>query len=132
MEEYLNKGIKEIICEYPKVGEILENYDIGCVPCSLGTCLLKDIVEIHNLDIEEEKKLMSEIAGVIYPGRQVEIPVIGRKEKKKDATISISYSPPLKKLVDEHMLIKRWISLIPEILERVDPTAVEGQKLVQF
>jgi hemerythrin-like domain-containing protein len=129
MEQYLNRGIKDIISEYPKVGEILEDYDIGCVPCSLGTCLLKDIVEIHNLDIDEEKKLMTKIAAVIYPGRQVEIPVTRRKRRKKDARAG--YSPPLKKLVDEHVLIKRWVSLIPGILERFDPSAEEGRNLVQ-
>ena len=46
MQEYLNKGIKEVIKQFPPVADILNEYDIGCVPCSVGTCLLKDIVQI--------------------------------------------------------------------------------------
>ena len=49
MEAYLNKGIKEVIDEFPEVEKILDEYGIGCGPCSVGTCLLKDIVEIHDL-----------------------------------------------------------------------------------
>jgi hypothetical protein len=30
MEEYVNKGIKEIIDEFPEVEDILNDYDIGC------------------------------------------------------------------------------------------------------
>ena len=48
MEQYLSKGIKEIIDQYPDVESILDEYGIGCGPCSVGICLLKDIVDIHN------------------------------------------------------------------------------------
>ena len=58
MEKYLNAPIKEIITKFPRVGEILEEYNIGCVPCNVGSCLLKDIVEIHNLSEENEKALL--------------------------------------------------------------------------
>ena len=44
MEAYLNKGIKEIIDQFPEIEDILNEYDIGCGPCSVGTCLFKDIV----------------------------------------------------------------------------------------
>ncbi len=44
MEEYLNKSIKEIINQFPEVGDSLNEYNIGCAPCSVGSCLLKDIV----------------------------------------------------------------------------------------
>ena len=42
MELYNNKGIKDIIGEFPKVADILEEYGIGCGPCTVGICLLKD------------------------------------------------------------------------------------------
>lgn len=52
MDEYLNEGIKEIITEFPKVESILNDYDIGCGPCNVGICLLKDIVTIHRLSAD--------------------------------------------------------------------------------
>ena len=58
MEKYLNAGIKELIAEFPKIADILNGYNIGCVPCNVGTCLLKDIVEIHNLSIQQEEELI--------------------------------------------------------------------------
>ena len=111
MEKYLNKGIKEIIIQFPKVADILNEYNIGCVPCNVGTCLLKDIVEIHNLSAADEQTLLAGIAKAIYPDRQVVIPKLARKIKPGSA--GISYSPPLKRLVDEHALIKRLLAFIP-------------------
>jgi len=32
MEAYLNKGIKEIINQFPEVESILDEYGIGCAP----------------------------------------------------------------------------------------------------
>ena len=61
MEEYLNKSIKEIINQFPDVGNILSEYNIGCAPCSVGSCLLKDIVEIHNLPYEEEQESIAKL-----------------------------------------------------------------------
>jgi len=58
MEGYLNKGIKEVIDQYPEVEKILDEYGIGCGPCSVGVCLLKDIVDIHNLPAEQEQELL--------------------------------------------------------------------------
>ena len=34
MEAYLNKGIKEIINQFPEVENILDKYGIGCAPCT--------------------------------------------------------------------------------------------------
>ena len=126
MEKYLNKGIKEIISNFPKVAEILDEYNIGCAPCSVGTCLLKDIVEIHNLPLEEELVLMARIAKVIYPDREVKIPQIKRKPKAKE----IKYSPPMRKLVDEHVLIMRWVALIPEVVKDIEIESEEGRQLI--
>lgn len=128
MEEYLNKGIKEIISKFPKVEDILNEYNIGCAPCSVGTCLLKDIVEIHNLSPEAEQELMTKIAKVIYPGREIKIPEI--KRKAKPGPKEIKYSPPMKKLVDEHTLIKKLVALIPELIEDLDVNSEEGRRLI--
>ena len=58
MEKYLHSPIKEIITKFPEVGRILEEYNIGCVPCTVGSCLLKDIVAIHNLPVNQEAQLI--------------------------------------------------------------------------
>jgi hemerythrin-like domain-containing protein len=128
MEEYLNKGIKEIISEFPEVADILNEYNIGCAPCTVGSCLLKDIVEIHNLSEEDEQALMARIAKVIYPHQEVKLPEIKRKREAK--TNEIRYSPPMKKLVDEHALIKRWVALIPKVVENLEVESEEGRQLV--
>jgi len=128
MEHYLNTPIKEIISKFPKVGEILEEYDIGCVPCTVGSCLLKDIIEVHNLSDEGEKEVMARIAKVIYPDKIIPIPQVARKSKARAK--EIKHSPPMKKLVDEHVLIKRWIALIPQLLERLDVDFPEDREIL--
>ena len=128
MEEYLNKGIKEIITQFPEVENILNEYDIGCAPCSIGSCLLKDIIEIHNLSPEVEGELMARIAKAIYPDREVEIPRIKRKPKADPR--EIRYSPPMEKLVYEHILIKRWAALIPEVINNLDVASEQGRQLI--
>jgi len=128
MEIYLNTPIKEVISKFPKIGEILEEYEIGCVPCSVGSCLLKDIIEIHNLSEEEEREVMARISKVIYPDRVIPIPKVERKTKTR--TGEIKYSPPMKKLVDEHVLIKRWITLIPQVLELLNVESPEDLRII--
>ncbi len=127
MEEYLNKNIKEIINQYPEIEKILDEYNIGCAPCNVGTCLLKDIVEIHNLPPEDEKELMTRIAGIIYPDREIKIP---RRKRTSQASREIKYSPPMKKLVDEHVLIKRLVFLIPAVINNIDVDSEEERQLV--
>lgn len=128
MEAYLNKGIKDIISQFPEVGNILNEYNIGCAPCNVGTCLLKDIVEVHNLSYEQEHELMTRIAGVIYSGKTVEIPRIERKVGP--ASGEIKYSPPMKKLVDEHVLIKRLLALIPVIVKDLNVAQEQDKQMI--
>lgn len=128
METYLNKGIKEVIDQFPEVENILNGYDIGCAPCTVGTCLLKDIVEIHNLPADREQEMMTRIAKTIYPDREIEIPQIKRKIEAEPK--EMKYSPPMKKLVDEHVLIKRLVALLPEIVKSLDVDSDEGRQLV--
>jgi len=128
MEAFLNKGIKEIIDQYPDVEKILDEYGIGCGPCSVGICELKDIVDIHNLPDDQEQELMQKIAGIIYPGQNIII--LPGKKKVPAETGGIKYSPPMKQLVDEHVLIKRWIALIPAVVENLDLESGEGRQLI--
>ncbi|KKO18493.1 MAG: hypothetical protein DYG84_05645 [Candidatus Brocadia sp. AMX3] len=128
MENVLNKEIKKIIDDCPEVGRILEEYGIGCVPCSVGSCLLKDVVGIHNLDPEREATLMYRIEKAIYPDRNVSKPVIDAS--KKSAPKKITYSPPVKKLVDEHVLIKRLLALVPTIVDYIESSMKVDKDLV--
>ena len=128
MERYLNKGIKEVIDQFPVVENILNEYEIGCAPCTVGTCLLKDIVGIHNLPADKEQEMMTRIAKTIYPDREIEIPKVEREIEETVA--ELKYSPPMKKLVDEHVLIKRWLALIPAVVENLDVESAQGRELI--
>ena len=55
------KAIQDVITAHPEIGDILARYDIGCVTCKVGICLLKDVVAIHGLSIEDEAKIEQEI-----------------------------------------------------------------------
>ena len=128
MEAYMNKGIKEVIDQFPEVEDILNEYDIGCGPCSVGTCLLEDIVKIHNLPADQEQEMMAKIAQTIYPGKKIEIPRVERKTR--DRPEKITYSLPMKMLVEEHVLIKRLVALIPEIVENLDAKSEKGRQII--
>ncbi len=56
-EQAINKTIEE----HPVIGEILQKYDIGCVTCGVGICLVKDVVSIHALGDEIEAQIEKEI-----------------------------------------------------------------------
>ena len=129
MEAYMSRGIKEVIKEFPSVEKILDEYGIGCGPCAVGLCLLKDIVSIHNLPADQEREMMGRISQAILPGQKIQIPGVERKPEDKPK--ELKYSPPMKKLVDEHVLIKKWLALIPEILPRLDLESEEDRQLIR-
>jgi len=56
-EQPINKTIEE----HPYIGEVLEKYEIGCVSCGVGICLVKDVVSIHALGAEIEASIEQEI-----------------------------------------------------------------------
>jgi len=129
MERYLRTPIKEIIGKHPPVGALLEEYNIGCVPCSVGTCLLADIVEIHNLSPEDEGTLMVRIAGIVSPGRVVVLPE--PRNRRPETARVLSYSPPMKALVEEHRQIQRFLAVLPALLDRFDARSEADRALVR-
>jgi hemerythrin-like domain-containing protein len=129
MDAYLRTDIKELIGRFPAVGAILEEHGIGCVPCSVGTCLLSDIVEIHNLSPEEEGELLGRIAAVIDPGAKAAPVTVSARKTKGPRTIT--YSPPMRRLVEEHTLIKRWVALIPAVVAALDVESEEGRRTIR-
>jgi hypothetical protein len=56
-----NRQIIDAIKDYPEIGAILYKYEIGCIKCGVGTCLLKDVVSIHFLGEETETRIEKEI-----------------------------------------------------------------------
>jgi len=98
-------------------------------PCTVGTCLLKNIVEIHSLPAEQEQEMMTRIAKTIYPNKEVEIFEVKRKPEAKPK--EIKYSPPIKKLVDEHVLIRQWVAFIPEVLKDLDVEREQDRQLIR-
>ena len=58
MDDYLNRGIKEIVEAYPEVANILDEFGIGCGACEAGTCLFKDIVALHPLSEAQEAEFL--------------------------------------------------------------------------
>jgi len=56
-----NRAIQDVLASCPGIGDILSRYDIGCVTCKVGICLLKDVVSIHGLSPEDEANIEAEI-----------------------------------------------------------------------
>lgn len=129
MEKYAKQGIKNIIEAFPGVGKILEEYGIGCGPCTVGICQLKDILEIHTLAKEAEEELMRRIEAEVYPERN--IAVQPRATLNMASSGKITYSFPLQILVDEHKLINRWLALIPTIVKNLDLTSVTECRVIE-
>ncbi|MFW9896573.1 MAG: hemerythrin domain-containing protein [Candidatus Thorarchaeota archaeon] len=127
IDTYFNKSIKQIITEFPIIEKILDDYGIGCGACGEGLCLLRDIVDIHNVDTKTEKELLTRISKVIFPNRDIEFPISKRKQL---ISREIKYSPPMKKMVNEHVLIKRWLALIPKVIESIDLEKEEDLELI--
>lgn len=108
MEALLQRNIKELIEEHPALEGVLSGFNIACAACKLGTCRLRDIVEIHNLSLEDEEKLFRKMAGVLFPGQRVAIPKLERKPKPTKNRSS----PPIRELVEEHTHIKKVIAAL--------------------
>ena len=67
-----NQAIQDVITTHPSIGDILNRYDIGCVTCKVGICLLKDVVSIHGLSKDDEAKIEAEINCYLADNRKGE------------------------------------------------------------
>ena len=130
MHAYRAKGIKDIIAEFPGVGSILDEYGIGCGPCTVGICQLKDILEIHHLAKEAEKELMLRIEAEIYPERNIDI---SSRTAGLDANAAVdsTLSRPVQVLMEEHRFIKRWLAVIPALAEKLDLGRAADRQLAE-
>jgi hemerythrin-like domain-containing protein len=116
MTDVIEMFIKDAIDAYPAVGEVLSSAGIGCVTCSIGTCKIKEVVSIHNLNSDQEQGLFAGIAAVIFPGQTPSLP---RTTQKAIPSTTRALSPPLQALVDEHTNIKRVLARLPGLSARI-------------
>jgi len=56
-----SQAINQVMAEHPAIGQILQKYDIGCVTCGVGICLVRDVVSIHALGSDIEAQIEQEI-----------------------------------------------------------------------
>ncbi|SHJ95068.1 hypothetical protein SAMN02745165_03608 [Malonomonas rubra DSM 5091] len=56
-----DQPINKTIEQHPFIGELLGKYDVGCVTCGVGICLVNDVVSIHALGDEIEAEIEKEI-----------------------------------------------------------------------
>jgi hypothetical protein len=54
-------AMQDVMLTYPEICGVLSHYDIGCIDCKVGICLLKDVVAIHGLSKENEANIEREI-----------------------------------------------------------------------
>lgn len=75
LQDMGSKNIKEAIQAHPRIGEILDRFEIGCTKCTVGTCLLQDVVTVHFLGDATEAQIEQEINDYLQsraaePGRE--------------------------------------------------------------
>ncbi len=130
MQAYLTKGIKDIIAEFPRVDHILQDYGIGCGPCTVGICQLKDILEIHKISKEAEEEMMLRIEAEIYPERNVIIQPVATALNEISSE-EIHFSEAIQVLVNEHKLIKRWLALTPTLTKNLDLYSEKDRQIIK-
>lgn len=69
-----DQAINRVIAQHPAIGEILANYDIGCVTCGVGICLVKDVVAIHVLGEAIEARIEQDITAYLTGTQAVSQP----------------------------------------------------------
>lgn len=113
MEQQLERNIKELMEQHPGLGAALDAAGIGCTSCALGTCRVKDILEIHDLDEAATGKLLNRMGEIIYGGAPFLVP----RFQRKPTVVRATFCPPIARMVEEHTCIKRLIALIPNLME---------------
>lgn len=128
MDKYMNMEIKKVITEFPRVGTILNEYGIGCVTCSVGTCLMKDIIDIHNVPKDIEVQMMKKLEAAL---NNQDIPEEAASQAVElQAVKDITYSAPIQKLVDEHKLIKKFLALVPDLCESIQKDLQGSREII--
>lgn len=125
MQQHLDSHIKPLMEQFPALGGILDEAGIGCTSCSLGTCRVQDILEIHDLDTEQTQTLLGKMGAVIFGDRPFHLPPIQRKVAAPKA----AFCPPIQRMVVEHTFILRVIALVPGLVEALRQDFAKGRPL---
>lgn len=113
MREQLDTFIKPLIKQHQGLGPVLEAAGIGCTSCSLGTCRVRDILEIHDLGPEATRDLLTAMGRVIFGETPFEVPEL----PKRTPAARSAFCPPIRRMVEEHTFILRVIACIPRLIE---------------
>jgi hemerythrin-like domain-containing protein len=127
MEQQLERNIKELMEQHPALGAALEAAGIGCTSCALGTCRVRDILEIHDLDEVATGKLLNRLGEIIYGGA----PFTVSRLERKPTVIRAAFCPPIARMVEEHACIKRLISLLPKLAEALTEDLEQARPLAE-
>lgn len=111
MREHLQSHLKPLMAAHPDLGPVLEAAGIGCTQCSLGTCRVQDILELHNLDTAQSRALLTAMGRVIYQDQSFEVPEVVRTP----APAKSSLCPPVARMVQEHTFILRVVKALPAL-----------------
>ena len=122
--DYYNTGIKDVIKVYPKIGDLLAAYDVDCVACAVGTCLLKDVLDIHNFS-PDEKNVINRQMEQIMNKEEVDLSAIPQAQDRKKPSISKA----IKMLMDEHRNILRLLDLAQYLADRRELTVQNMETL---
>lgn len=128
---FMTRSIKELLGDYPQLGDILNEYEIGCVTCTVGTCMMQDIIKFHYLTPDQMQGLMSKMGSILAPETGTEPAEAQPAIEKHKGPKEIEYSLPMMDLVKEHALIKRLLALVPRLVDSVDLESEDDRQLVR-
>ena len=100
-------AIKDVINEFPDTGKLLTINGVDCAGCSVGTCLLKDVLDVHNFPDDTKKTIMAQIDKIIN-GEKIEIIPAAESPAKSKQDL---FCKPIQQLVNEHKNILRLLDL---------------------
>jgi hemerythrin-like domain-containing protein len=129
MDDYMQTGVKPLIEAYPEVGQVLERYGIACVQCTAGTCKLEEVLQLHALPPQDGAELMRQIARIVDPtGTTLPAGEVPQPQAPTPAEpprpVQLTYSPPVQRLVDEHVWILRLLARIPDVVDEINTADV--------
>lgn len=117
IEDIFALPINEVIRDYPHVGKILGDAGIMCVNCMVGTCILSEIFNIHNFPAEQAEVINTRILAVINGKQEINAQPLSASATPSKSPLT--YSAPIQRLVDEHVLILRLLDKIPSMLDQM-------------